>query len=371
LRVALIIHSLGAGGAERVATVMADGFARDGHDVLVLTSQPPEDDLYPLSESVRRSWFGPFPRRGVIRRAWNNLVRLRRIRRSMLTFGPDVVISFMGVTNVRVLVALLATGIPVIVTEHTDPKSQPAPMPFRLAGRASYRWCSFLVSASHGVDSQFPWIPQVRRRVIPNPLPLDIDDMRGASPEWRPPRDTKVIVSMGRLRRFKGFDVLVEAFSKVSGDYAEWDLVILGEGPERLSLEAKVSGLGLVDRVHLPGNQGNPFAILEQCDVFALASRFEGFGNVIVEAMACGLPVVVTDCESGPRDIIIDGDNGLLVPVDDPNRLAEGLKRLMDSEELRRRLSTRGAEHAARYRAEVILGEWYRLFYTLTEPERG
>ncbi len=192
---------------------------------------------------------------------------------------------------------------------------------------------------------------------------------------------------MGRLRHFKGFDVLLEAFSRVSAQHAEWDLLILGDGPERPLLDERVSGLGLEDRVHLPGNQrnpfailerchvfalaSNPFAILERCHVFALASRFEGFGNAIVEAMACGLPVVVTDCESGPRDIVTDGQNGLLVPVDDPDALAAGLKRLMGSAELRRELAGRGAEHARRYRAEVILKEWYRLFDALPEPGRA
>ncbi len=371
MRVALVIHSLRAGGAERVATVIADGLARDRHEVLVLTTQPPSDDFYSLSDDVRRSWTGPFDNKGVVRRAWDNLVRLRRIRRSILRFGPDVVISFMGITNVRVLLALRATGIPVIVTEHTDPKSQPLPTPFLLAGRVSYRWSAFLVSPSHGVNSQFAWMPVGRRRVIPNPLPPGIDVMRSALPEWRPPPGRKLVVSMGRLRHFKGFDVLLEAFSRVSAQHPEWNLLILGDGPERPILDERVSVLGLEDRVHLPGNQRNPFAILERCHVFALASRFEGFGNAIVEAMACGLPVVVTDCESGPRDIVTDGQNGLLVPVDDPDALAAGLERLMGSAELRRELAGRGAEHARRYRAEVILKEWYRLFDALPEPGRA
>src|SRR5206468_11997538 len=129
----------------------------------------------------------------------------------------------------------------------------------------------------------------------------------------------------------------------VASGRRDWSVVILGEGSERDALLAQAAALGIGDRMFLPGT-GNSAGLYERAGVFATATRVEGFPNVLLEAMASGLPVVATDCHSGPREIVRDGVDGLLVPVDDVAALAGSLDRLLGDEALRRGLETRAPD---------------------------
>ena len=140
------------------------------------------------------------------------------------------------------------------------------------------------------------------------------------------------VVAVGRLVAAKGFDVLIRALALVRTTVAA-NLVILGEGPERANLEALIKSLGLENSVRLPGYQRNTLPIVKRADVFAMSSRWEGFGNVLVEALYTGVPVVATDCPHGPREILDGGRFGTLVPVDDPVAMAAGIRRALNGEE--------------------------------------
>ena len=142
---------------------------------------------------------------------------------------------------------------------------------------------------------------------------------------WR----RRYIVAVGRLSPQKGFDVLIESFAKVKD--VDCDLVILGEGELRSDLEAQAKRLGLSDRVHLPGFMKNPHSVMARAQLFVLSSRWEGFGLVIVEAMALGIPVVATDCSGAPRELLLDGKLGHLVPPDDYDAMAVAITEALTS----------------------------------------
>ncbi len=170
-----------------------------------------------------------------------------------------------------------------------------------------------------------------------------------------------LLVACGRLKALKGFDYLLDALVEVRKTFPA-NLLIIGEGEERSSLEMKIKRLRLGDSVRLLGFQENPFKYMAAADLFVLSSLYEGFGNVIVEAMACGVPVVATDCPYGPREIIEDGVNGILVPPADVSGLAAGILRVLGDASLQARLSHNGRERAQDFDAQNIADAYGELF---------
>jgi len=169
-----------------------------------------------------------------------------------------------------------------------------------------------------------------------------------------------LICAIGRLSKQKGFDCLLNAVAKLENKSV--DLVILGEGPLRAELEAQAEDLGIRERVHMPGFVQNPINVLEKSSLFVLSSRWEGFGNVIVEALSTGVPVVATDCPGAPRELLLDGKLGHLVPPDDPDALAaEITEALVSPRGTREERKNRAADFSAPVIAKQYLERAFRL----------
>lgn len=211
----------------------------------------------------------------------------------------------------------------------------------RLAGFA-YRRANVIVAVSEGVRleviKQFGVAP-ARVTTIYNPVVPDA--ALRLAPEPRHPTDQPFrIVAIGRLARQKGFDVLIRAMAQVPGP---WQLDIWGEGPERMKLKQLISGLSLGSAIHLRGYTRDPYAVLQQADLFVLPSRHEGLPTTLIEALATQCQIVAADCPHGPREILIDGRLGPLVPPENPDALADSISRVrageyrVDAKALRRR----------------------------------
>ena len=359
MRIAQTIHSLEGGGAQRAAVVLAGGFASQSDTVMILTSLGEDTDFYQLPGGIARRSIGPSGsgRGGALSRIASNVRRQRSLRKSLLEFRPDVVISFMGVMNVRVLLALIGSAVPIVVCEQTDSRFEGLPLFWRLARRFLYHRATKIVSVSQGVDRGFDWLPSSRRTVLNNPLPPELAD-KDLTPETPFDEKRRRLVSMGRLTHAKGHDALIAAFADVARDHASWDLLILGEGEDREALERLVDQLGLEGRVRLPGAVPDPFPTLRRCEIFVLASRWEGFGNVLAEAMACGLPVIAADCPSGPAEIVEHGSNGLLVPTEKVDQLAAAMRRMMDDEAMRRQMGARASQSVTKFSRDTIVAQW-------------
>jgi glycosyltransferase involved in cell wall biosynthesis len=196
-----------------------------------------------------------------------------------------------------------------------------------------------------------------RLAAIPNAAP----DFGGIRSDGR----AKRVIAVGRLTRQKGFARLIRAFAQVAADRPDWDLVICGEGPRRAHLERVISGLEMEGRVTLAGRVEDVASALAASSIFALSSRVEGFPMVLLEAMAVGLPVVSFDCPTGPREIVEDGRNGLLVRPGDVDALAVALNTLIEDEGFRKRCSAGALETAERYSQDVIGARWERLIEDL------
>ena len=166
---------------------------------------------------------------------------------------------------------------------------------------------------------------------------------------------------MGRLTEQKGFDLLLTAFAKIALNHPNWQLLILGDGELRQQLEAQKDDLGLTNQVFFLGRVHNPFAILKHAKIFVMSSRFEGFPMAHGEAMTCGLPVIATDCPSGPGELIRDGIDGILVPNQDVKQLAIVMDNLMSDTIKRQYLAANTGAIIERFGLAKIMQDWENL----------
>ncbi len=365
-RLTMVISSLSPGGAERIMSVMANYWEEKGLEVTLITLDSRCSDFYFLRPGVGRIALGAMgDSRGPARALMNNAVRIRKLRRAIVSSGPDFVISFMEKTNVLTLLATRGLDLKVIVSERIDPSRQETGQVWSRLRRICYPWAGSIVAQTGRAGK---WLEVHIRKgtvaIIPNPVVLSDDKKNGVSlADVLPPSPASLTVAaMGRLHRQKGFDLLIRAFAEVAPAFPAWRLVILGEGEERRMLERLAEGMSVGNRVFLPGIVRNPSGVFGQVDLFVLSSRYEGFPNVLLEAMACGLPVISFDCPSGPREIIRDAVDGKLVPAERVDVLAQAMRKMMSDEAERRRLSARAAEVRERFALQKIMGMWEELF---------
>lgn len=300
------------------------------------------------------------PSRSMVDAIRNNLRRLRRVRHAIAASTPEVTISFLDQTNILVLTATRGLKVPVVVAEHIDPAQQPLGRIWGALRRWRYPRAAAVVVLTKSARDYFPANIQRRTRIIPNPIVVD-------APERLPSRETEansgfILIAAGRLIEQKGFDLLLRAFGEIAPRHPVWSLTIYGEGPQRSELERLRDELGLRSSVCLLGPTRRLHQELAAADLFVLSSRYEGFPMVLCEAMAVGLPVVSFDCPSGPREIVRDGVDGLLVPRQDVPALAAALDRLMGNCDERSRLAACAPEVLDRFGRDRVLQEWDRLF---------
>lgn len=363
-RIVVFIHSLAGGGAERVAVDLAGHWAAAGWQVLLVTQADPATDAYPIPAAVCRESLGTAGQSGGGARAvWANGHRVRALRKTLRRFEPDIVLGMMTTSSILAVVAAAGLPMAVIATEHTHPPAQALSAGWRWLRRRVYPRASRVVALTHGTARWLQrHVPGSRVDVIPNavrwPLPNGIPMLSAPSDSTR-----RRLLAVGRLHPDKGFDSLVAAFAQIAASHPQWDLVILGEGAQRQFLERQVDEAGLRARVSLPGRAGNVGDWYACAEVYVLSSRVEGLSNTLLEAMASGLAAVAFDCETGPREIIEDGVDGLLVrPAGDVDALARALVRVMDDEPLRRHLASRAPGVKERFSTERVLARWDAVF---------
>ena len=372
-KILVVVDNLLRGGTARVAL----NLVRDWHSVevgvVLVTLQSADDDVYDVPEGVRRVALdveGRFSLPSLLR---NNIMPFVRMRRVLRQEAPDVVVA---ATTMTAVVVAWTRGRNMIVVARADMArlfgGYFKTIFWEILRRLSYwRLDAVVAETAESAEWLHRHIPVKRMVTIANavPLSLAVGEPRLAV------RDVvesgqKILLAAGVLYEVKGFDRLVAAFARVAGRYGDWQLVILGEGELWGALEAQVRALGLGGRVCMPGWAGNMAEWYEAADVFVLSSRFEGFGMVLVEAMAHGCACVSVDC-TGPRDVIRDGVDGLLVAQDDEAALVAGLERLMGDEELRGCLGARAVEVRERFAPARIRGMWEGLFAELLGQKRG
>jgi len=356
-RVVVVVPSLVGGGAERVAIDLANHWSEQGRAVTLIAIDQLPATPFPLHRAVRCVGLGlRSDSRTACQALLNNCRRVWRLRKEFLATGAQTVVSFTDVTNVTSLLAIRGTGAEVIVCERTDPRQHRIGRVWSWLRQKTYCRSRAIVVQTESVRG---WAESCGWKrpivVIPNAAPI----LRVAADDV--PREGHTIAALGRLSPEKGFDLLIDAFARIAADFPEWRLHIHGEGADRARLERLIGERRLADRVTLPGWAEDSERALRRAELFVLPSRYEGFPNALLEAMAVGLPCVSFDCDCGPREILREGVDGLLVPPESVPALAEALARLMRDPALRQQHGTAATEVHRRFSR----AEYYRCWDAL------
>jgi len=336
-RVAIFLPALPGGGAERTMLNLASGLVGKGYAVDLALAQAEGPFLAEIPRSVRLIKLNPRHLR-----ALRTLASLPALVRYLRHERPHALLSALH-ANVIALWARRLAGIPqqvVICEQNTfslDNQQLPGWYSRLMLGlvRRFYLWANGIIAVSEGVADDLAQVlgaPRNRIQVIYNPIvtpELEVKAKDMVEHPWFEPNEPPVVLAIGRLTVQKDFGTLIQAFARVRQTHAA-RLLILGEGNKRPELEALVRQLDLENDVKLPGFVPNPYPYMTRASIFVLSSRWEGLPTVLVEAMYCGAPIIATDCPSGPREILRDGQYGRLVPVGNVDSLTHAIETALD-----------------------------------------
>jgi glycosyltransferase involved in cell wall biosynthesis len=372
MRITLVIGNLRGGGAERVCVNLANAWAARGHKLTILTgSRAKEPAAYAIDPQVHLlnvDWRRWATMRELNRSSAASLLRglrgitcvqltrqiprLAILRHAILKTSPDVVVAHLDLTNLRVIVALHETNVPVIACEHTD-TTKVAIGVWQRPRNLLYRRVAAVVAPHPAIAN---WFGQrgAAARAIPNVL-------------FNPPaagvkrsEERRRLVTLARLCPERHVSLAILAFADIAADFPDWDLEINGAGPLYESLE-RLAAARAPGRIFFRGFIDEPYAMLSAADLFVSTSWVEGFGNAIWEALACGVPVVAMDSGAPVRSLVREGIDGLIVRPFRRAALAAALASLMGDDALRSAFAARAPEVLARFSMESALRQWDEL----------
>lgn len=354
-RILFHINCLEHGGAERVVSNLANRFAAEGYDVIVAVEWIGEVE-YPLDPSIRHINIGITEADEHRSRAAKYLLRIKRLKKCIRETNPDIVIAFAHLAIYRTLMATYRMKIPVLISIRTDPIGHYDGRLDKLYIPRLFPRADGCVFQTEGQREFFAPYLQENSRIILNPLS---EKYIGVAP---PASRRKAVVQSGRLVDFKYQHQLIDGFMIVHEKHPDWILEIWGpdsfDGTKEV-LEERIDRYDAHEFIFLRGDSDSLEHDLLDGGVYAFSSEWEGLPNALMEAMALGLPIVSTDCPcGGPATLITDGEDGLLVPIHDPEALAAGMLRLIEDRELAERLGTNARRIADRAHPDIVFKQW-------------
>ncbi|HZB45397.1 MAG TPA: glycosyltransferase [Pyrinomonadaceae bacterium] len=394
----LVCNSLDAGGIERVVSTLANEWSRRGRKVCVVTMHDrrrffaldPEVHhviidrvgLTWLPEVLRKlksrlqgitlpkslllSLLGRERYHFVAERIWRVNFSLYlaleswAVRRALRRVESPVVVALGTSVNIIVLKACKGLGRRLVISERNDPRRLPMQKTWDWIARKLYQRADLVTANTRtALQDMREFVEPRKLAFVPNPLVLPNGNGHAeGGAVVTPTRPAPVVLTVGRLVWDKAHDVLLDAFARLGEDLDEWRLAIIGDGRLAKDLRAQADGLGIAGRVDWHGVVRDPHAYYRAASIFALPSRVEGTPNALLEAMSCGMPVVVSDGAPGLLELVEDGVTGLVVPVNDTAALAAALSRLARDEELRGRLGEAARARVSEYDLPRALAAW-------------
>ena len=320
------VGSLYGGGAERVVTVWASALAEKGYRVSILVYARLENE-YPIDARVNVC---PIVSSMEECNAMSIVRRLKLFRDALKKLKPSVVISFLPVIQVYISLAAIGLRIPRIETIRINPwKINIMKTSFAKLWLRCFRTCRALILQSEDQKTFFHPAVQKKSVVIPNP----VNSLYVENPKTEYNANSHKIVAVGRLSEQKNYEMMINALKIVAQEYDDVSLDIYGVGEQEDILRAYVKDQDLEGIVKYMGRSNELYRIYQSADLYVMSSDYEGMPNALVEAMAIGLPCISTDCQTGPRDLIDDGENGYLIPCNNADALAEKIAHVFSMSE--------------------------------------
>lgn len=379
MKILLVIGGLNNGaGTERVCSMIANSLSESSHEILLASIGPCDKPFFPINKDIKiiplidfsSSNLGRLPVSAYdIKNFYNTIFRIR----NKLSDKPKIIYKIRKILRnerINTVIAVdtdcieftlpAAFGSPVkhICWEHFNFNVNQGKKRSKLREQAA-RYCDAVVTLTERDKDNWlkGTIHQSQIISIDNPCPFPVQ-------EYIKEEDTKTVLAVGRLTTQKGFDMLLEAWIQVIKAMPDWILKIVGEGEDRDTLTEFIKKNDLTDSVELVGAADNVSKYYQQAEIFCLSSRFEGFGVVLIEALAFGLPIVSFDCDTGPAEILKDSDS-ILVPENNINLLALSLIDLMGNKEQRKNISLKSKEKARIYQPDKIINKWIDLLESI------
>lgn len=372
-KILFMCYDFKVGGNAQVLSTILQYLDRDVFDPILVTYA--EERGLPLPEGVSEHVLGVRGGGGLMHKLAANFVAMLRLRRVLRKEQPDFVVGMGAMNNwTLILAAKLTCGkMAIIIGEHgigapEIRKDRITSILMSLLNKILYPLADRVVSISDGVREYLVHnlrLPESKVVSITNPV--DVESIRKLSLEpvnhpWLIHKDKPVILSVGRIEVLKGLQYLISAFERVLKQI-DARLIIVGRGPDQGRIRDLVRRKGLQEKVYFAGYQRNQYCYMPRSDVFVFPSLGgEGFGLVLVEAMSCGLPVVSTDCVTGPAEVLQNGRCGILVPVADDESLARGILSILTNPPLRERLVSAATERVVDFEPTRVVASYEQLF---------
>ena len=365
MKIMFYYGSMYRGGSQRVISTLANNFVQRGDEVsIMVTDSRPTG--YKLDERVRYiNQCAEATSSGLVSAVRNNLHHLALTRKYLREIRPDVVFCFDSKMVAEALLTKAFLGIKTIGFEPSNPYSSHRGFFWESMRQVATPFADGYIFSVEGVRQYYPRLTRKKSALIPTGVFAE------TIPATVPPlhqRPGKKVCAVGRLHFVKGFDVLIRAFARFHQKFPDYTLHIYGEGPERTGLEELIRQLEADSYIMLEGYVQDVPAKLCENTMFVLSSSIEGMPNALIEALACGLACVSTNCNFGPADLITDGENGLLVPVGDVEALAQALERIAADPALAERLAQNALKIRETHAMEKICGQFHDYITAIVRP---
>tara|TARA_R110000868_G_scaffold90110_1_gene250377 strand:+ start:13134 stop:14237 length:1104 start_codon:yes stop_codon:yes gene_type:complete len=351
-KIAFIIGGLSSGGAERIISNLSNKLI-DNYEVIIITFKKSEP-FYKLNPDVNIIYCMDkiIQPKNIFDSLKLNYTLIKKTIQILKFEKINLAIGFITSANIITVISSKIIGIPSIISERNNPIIEDVPKFWRILRTLVYPKANYIVLQTNGIKDYYSKkIMPSKIGILPNPISQELSNERNLDSEKK-----NIILSVGRLTKNKCHSILINAISEI--DIHDWEVVIVGNGEYKSNLEALITELKLEHKIKLIEATNEISKYYNLAKIFVFTSRTEGFPNALLEAMHYGLPCISTDCLFGPADLINNGKNGYLIPVNDKDKLKEHLISLIESKELRMSLGAAAIKTTEKYDATLVQQKW-------------